>query len=239
MPLTTQEWQHFGADLAKLSSVGLRIAERNSLNATAFDVMRESRAEVGRTMTLRNKFTERSISVNKATRQRDFAEIGSTQKYMADQELGGITKKTGSHGVAIPTAAASGETQLPRRRLVRKSNRIENIKLDKSRGRFKSKKQEVFVRTIQAVQKKKRYVFIEDSGSKRQGLYRVMGTGRKNARGRYPGIRMKMLYSIRKDQVTITPKKWLRHSVDKEIPNMKSHYQRALEFQLRRLKTYR
>lgn len=49
-------------------------------------------------MTIRRTWTERSIRVNRATRSRPVAEVGSTEKYMEDQSVGAVRT-----GTAVPT----------------------------------------------------------------------------------------------------------------------------------------
>jgi hypothetical protein len=73
------------------------------------------RAELPRHFTIRTPFVAKGIRIRAATKSRLFAEVGSKDRFMRAQALGGTkTAKEGSH-VAIPVGARTTPTSVTRK----------------------------------------------------------------------------------------------------------------------------
>lgn len=226
-------------DLNKFKERAVPFAVRDTLNRTIFDARRESIGKVRTDMVLRNKFTERSIQVDRARGlnvQTMEAVVGSTLDYMEDQEFGATKTSRGKRGVPIPTTTASGEGEggRPRRKVPRAANRLARVKLSKrTGGGFKSRKQETFLRIKATVEAGKRFLYLNTG--RKQAIYRVQGRGRVNKQGRITGIKMKMVYDLSRRSVTINRNPWLKPSTDISSERIPEFYRRSLTFQLKRL----
>lgn len=218
------------ADLKNFASQALPYATRNTLNQAAFTTMREAKEGIRDNMTTRNKWTERSVRVEKSrslTIPRQSAAVGSGLDYMETQEFGGVERKTGSEGVAIPTSYSAGLAQnaKPRTRLPRKPNRIQNIQLRKRRGSGGSRKQQNLEAIKGAATSGRKFVFL-DLG-RRKGIFKVTGGKRR------PKIRM--VYDLTRPSVVIPKNPWLRPAVQRVEPQVARIHAASLRFQLKRL----
>jgi hypothetical protein len=163
-------------DLEKFRAKAIPFAMRATLNETAFEARKLWVDEIKRTLITRNTFTERSLRVERATGRTVAgmrAVLGSLAPYMGDRE-GGAPERRGP----VPTTVASGEGRggKPRRRLVRKPNRIGAIQLP-AKLRQGSRKQRTAVTISMAARKGHRYVFLELE--RRKGFFRVSGGKRR------------------------------------------------------------
>lgn len=152
-------------------------AGRDSLNSQAFAARSLWQKQISREFILRNRFTERSIRVDKSTglsMATMKAVVGSTAPYMATQETGGVDQG------AVPAEAASGESSLPRRRLVRRPNKLSVISLTR-RGRKGSRRQRNAVSIAMARKSGSKFVFLETERTK--GIFRLTG-GKRSPRVR-------------------------------------------------------
>ena len=225
--ISTAQARQFENKLRDLNKRGLRFAELETLNRTAFETQKTARQELGGRMVLRNQWTERSIQVARATRQTMEAATGSTQKYMEIQELGGREQAAGKHGVAIPTSVASGEGRdaKPRQRLVRRPNKVVNIRLARN-ANFSKRKQRNAVAIKRAVSTGNRYVFLELH--RRKGLFRIYGGKRKP--------RVEMIQDLSQKTVGIPRNPWLMPAAEKQRQRQPRYYAEALQRQLARLR---
>lgn len=217
-------------DLSVMASRALPFATRQTLNDTAFQTQRIARTDVRNEMTLRNRFTEQSIQVERERRELNIrkqqATVGSTADYMEDQEFGAIKTKRGKNGVAIATAYSAGqEGQQPRTRLPRRANKLASIRLSKRRTRGASKRQENFVKVKQAAESGQKYVFLNLRRGK--GIFRVLGGKRRP--------RIKMVHDLSRQSVVIPRNPWLTPAVAEASRMIPAFYADALRFQLRRL----
>jgi len=234
------EWRQYERKLERIRHKAIPFAVRASLDATAFDAQRGSREFVRSKMTLRNKWTGRSIRVNKVGRELNIdrmrSETGSSEDYMRMQEEGGIVRSNGKHGVAIPTSFASGEglKSKPKKRLPRRANKLSQIKLGRGKTKFKSKRQEAFLKVKEAVESGHRFVFLDNGRNK--AIYRVSGSGRVNKKGKFSGVKMRMVWNLENKTVKINKTNWLTQEVDDALKGMPQNYKRALLFQLKRIK---
>lgn len=240
LTISTRGLQAYEAKLVAIKSRALPFAVRNTLNGAAFVTRSASVVKVKSDMTVRNKWTERNMQVERARgydMSRFEAKAGSRLDYMATQEFGGVRRKKHKHGVPIPTSYSAGQSEnaRPRTRLPRKPNRLANLTLSRRQRKASSPKQRLLVAVNMAVQTGKRALFLgTPEGIKTQGIYRVLG-GRKTKRGWPRGARLKMLYSLEEDAVTIPRSPWLEPSTNvgkRAIPKL---YAKAIRQQLARL----
>lgn len=213
--------------LRNLNRRGLPFAELETVNRAAFETQKTARRELGGRMVLRNTWSERSILVRKANRQTMEAATGSTQAYMETQEIGGREDSSGKHGVAIPTSVASGEGRgaSPRRKLVRRPNKVSNITLARN-ARTSNRKQRNAIAVKEAIRTGRRYIFLELQ--RRKGLFRVYGGKRKP--------RVEMIQDLSRKAVNIPRNPWLMPAARQHIEQLPRYYGDALERQLRRLR---
>ncbi len=225
--IDTRQIAQLESKLRRLNTRGLRFAEVETINRAAFATMKESRQNVEQQMTLRNKWTQRSIRVQKATMSRSEAEVGSIAPHMETQEIGASEDAQGKHGVAIPTSVSSGEGRgrAPRQRLVRRPNKVSSIQLAKNK-RFASRKQRNAVAVKQAIRTGRRFIFLELQ--RRKGLFRVYG-GKRNPR-------IEMMHDLTRRRVTIPRNPWLMPAAQHQAQQLPRYYAQALQRQLARLR---
>ncbi|UGC98056.1 neck protein [Oceanospirillum phage vB_OsaM_PD0307] len=213
--------------LEDLNKKGLQFAELETVNRAAFEAQKDARRELGGRMVLRNAWSERSILVRKGSLQTMESAVGSTQQYMETQELGGREQATGKHGVAIPTAVASGEGRgaKPRQKMVRRPNKVSNITLARN-ARSSNRKQRNAIAVKEAIETGRRYIFLELQ--RRKGLFRVYGGKRKP--------RVEMIQDLTRKTVRIPRNPWLMPAANKQVAHLPRYYAAALDRQLARLR---
>ena len=234
--IDTADMKELEKDLKFYAAKVYPLISRDTINNAAFKAQQRGRAIVSRRMVNRNKFTIRSIQVDKARGmnvKKQEAAVGSTMDYMLDQEFGITKSKTGSKGVAIPTSVASGEGQgvKPRRKVVRRPNRRSSIKLLNTRIRAKSRKQAI-VATIQATARKggsKRFAYLPFK--RHPGIYWITG-GKKKAR-------IRQVYDFSKKSVTISPTPWLRPASRRGQKSIPAFFRKSTKFHLYRAGLFR
>jgi hypothetical protein len=195
------------------------------------------KARIRKEFVLRNKFTAKSIRVEKTRTLRVNAQesvVGSIASYMEDQEFGGTKIKKGKKGVPLPTTVASGEGRgvRPRGRLPRGPNKLAKIRLSSKGKGFKSKRQEIFLKVLFAARSGHKFVFL-DTGRK-QALYRVKGRGRVDKAGRITGIKMDMIYDLSHSSIRIPRTQIFLPTTIATQKQMPLLYRDALIFQLKR-----
>jgi hypothetical protein len=163
-------------DLERFRSKAIPFAMRATLNETAFATRKLWVDEIQRTLVTRNTFTTRSLHVEKATGRTVLgmkAVLGSRTAYLGDVEAGNTNPKGN-----VPTGVATGEGRgaKPRRRLVRRPNRIGSITLP-DKVRQGSRKQRTAVTIAMAARKGHRTIFLELE--RRKGFFRVTGGKRR------------------------------------------------------------
>lgn len=216
-------------DLERFRDDAFPYAIRATLNNSAFATRSIYQAEARSSMTLRNKYTTRSIRVDKArglsVRGME-AVVGSTAEYMRFQEEGVVHRKRGKHGVAIPTRAASGEARgsTPRQRLVRKPNKLANIALLR-RARAGTRQQRNVASITQAKAAGRKYVFL-DLG-RRKGIFRMTGGSRKKR------AKLTMLWDLSRPATVVKRNPMLQRSLTKVEPHVPRIHKKALLAQLR------
>lgn len=218
--------------LERLNSRGLLFAELEAVNRAAFETQKDARRNLAGKMTLRNTWTQRSILVQKANRMRLEATVGSTQGYMETQELGGKEEGKGGGNVAIPTSVASGEGRgaTPRKKLVRKPNKMSSIvlnrrKVNRSNSTGNRKRRNLYA-VKQAAASGNKYVFLELQRAK--GIFRLYGGKRKP--------RLEMVQDLSRKVVNIPRNPWLMPAANKQARQLPRYYGEALARQLKRLR---
>lgn len=158
-------------DLKAVSERALPHASRNALNDAAFEARKLWQEQMKDKFILRNDWTTRTLNVqrakgtNVATME---SSVRSNQAYLVTQEYGGFD--SGS----VPTGVATGEGRgaNPRKKLVRKPNKMGNISLGQ-RHRRGTRKQRNAVALHLAASSGKKFVFLELN--KKKGLFRLSG----------------------------------------------------------------
>jgi hypothetical protein len=163
-------------DLERFRSKAIPFAMRATLNETAFAARKLWVDEIQRTLVTRNTFTTRSLHVEKATGRSVLgmrAVLGSRAPFMGEVEAGNTNPKGN-----VPTGVATGEGRgaKPRRRLVRRPNRVGAIALP-DKVRQGSRKQRTAVTIAMAARKGHRTIFLELE--RRKGFFRVTGGKRR------------------------------------------------------------
>lgn len=165
--------------LEQLSRRDLGPAARETVNSLAFAGREAWQDEMRKSLTLRNRFTERRALVEMA-RSTSFgrgiaATLGHTEEYMALLESGG-TERAEKRFRPIPTEVAAGQSfgslRSGRTRAVRPSAIITRLG---SKHRSRSKNNARAIRD--AIRTGKRLVLLVMG--RRRGIYRVKGSKRK------------------------------------------------------------
>jgi hypothetical protein len=217
------------SDLKYFADRALPFATRKTLDDAAWQGSQIARADVKEKLINRNAWTAQSMRYQKSPRtltiKKQYSIMGTTADYMERQEFGGTKRKTGKHGVAIPTGYSAGQDgQEPRTKLPIRSNRLQNIRL-KDRRRYANKRQRNLVAIKQAAAAGGvQHVYL-DLG-RRRGLFRVTGGKRK------PKVRM--VHDLSRKSVSIPKTPIIKPAFDETVRMIPAFYADALRFQLRR-----
>lgn len=223
--------KEFERQLEKMAKRAFPFATRQALNDTAFHALVIGRKIVDKKMILRNKWTLKSLGVEK-TRTLDMRRqetvIGSRAEYMERQEFGGVKRTKGRHGVAIPTPDSSGEgTSGPRRRMPKPSNAMRNIRLRHIKtGRGNEPRNMRAGRIVStAAQERIRFVFLDLGRTK--GVFRISGSKKRP--------RVRLMASTSKKYVRIQKNPWLWPTAERASKRTVVFYRKALRIQLQRI----
>ena len=232
--IDTKDIKDLESDLKTFASRAFPFATKQTLNRSAFEAQKTIKRVIGVKMIERNKFTGRSIQVDQTRTlnvNRQAAVVGSTADYMEDQEFGGITYKSGKEGVDIPTTYSAGQAMsaTTRTRLPRRANTMQNIQLQKRRGKAMNRRQRNLVAIKQAAVTGFKFVFL-DLGRKK-GIFRVIGGKRR------PKIRM--VHDLTEQSVVIPKNPIFKPSIARTQALMPGFYRDALIFQLKRNNLFR
>ncbi len=229
----TSQFKQYEDDLKRLSRRSIPFATKNTVNTAAFETQKVSRLSLSKELILRNPFTLRSVQVEQTrtlNMSRQAAFVGSVADYMEKQEFGAVKASRGSEGVNIPTGYSAGQRgQTVRTRLPRKPNAVKNIRLSSGRVKAKNRRQKNLILVMQAANSSNKFIFM-DLG-RRKGIFKVVGGKRS------PKVRM--VHDLTRRTVRIPRKPWLLPATDKVIPMMSRFYRDSLQFQLKRLRTYK
>lgn len=226
--INSDQIQQYESDLKTFAKKAYPFATKATINRAAFTGRDIAQSMVKGKMIERNKFTRQSIQVDTARTlvvSRQFALLGSTADYMKTQEFGGTLQAEGKEGRPIATAAASGESSLPRKRLPRRPNKMRNIQLNRGSRAGANRKAKNKAAIMQAAAGKgSRFVFL-DMG-RRSGIYRVLGGKRKP--------RLRKIWDMSRRTVRVPARPWLKPATDKAARELPRYYRDALLFQLKR-----
>lgn len=226
--LDDRDVKRYAADLKTFARRAYPFATKATVNRAAFETRKGYQEGMRDDLTLRNKWTERSVRVDQAKTlivSRQEAIVGSMADYMATQEFGGTVKGKGKHQpIATSYSAGLGQNTRPRTKLPRKPNQLKNIQL-KRRGQGTAGRNARNAAAIrEAAGSGNKFVFL-DLG-RRQGIFRVLGGKRR------PYIRM--VWDLSSKSVRVPRKPLLlpaTRATEKQIPQ---YYGEAALFQLKR-----
>ena len=223
----TRDYERLWLRLDLWRTKAIPYAERTALTRSAWRARELWQGEIRDSMVLRNKWTEKSIRVDKA-RGLDLrmmeARVGSLAPYMETQEHGDTIRGTGKHGKAIPTSLAAGQAKgaQPRTRVVRRKHHLGAIR-PTSRLKTGSRKQRNAATMQRAIKAGNDIVVLErDEGF---GIFKL--TGKKR-------IRAKLLWDISRGSVVIKPNPTMDRALDKLRPEEPAIHIKALREQLAR-----
>lgn len=219
-----REIENLAKDLDRFARKAVPHATRDALNASAFEGRRRWIEEQKRVFTTRNTWTTRQVRVEKARgvniRTMD-AILGSTAHFMDEREFGETKQRKGKHGVPIPTTHARGGSP---KRLVRRPNRMPNIRLSKkSTGGGSAKKQRA-IAIRQAFKKGNKYTFLEDG--RRKGIVRLMGSRKR--------VKFRTVWDLSKPSVRVKPMPTLGPALQRLEPALGPIWAQALIQQAKR-----
>lgn len=226
LKVDTRDLKRLEEHLERYAKRSLPYAIRNGLNTTAFEARKEWVAQLPKAFTLRNTWTEKGLRVDKAG-GRSIAtmesRVGSIRDYMGEQEQGYTQRKRGKHGVAIPTAGASGQGKKARRtRSIRRSSYLSALNVVKTVTGGRQRRNAVAI----ALAAKAGGVAYLDLG-KRKGLFSIQGKPKG-------GLKIRMLYDLSKPTVVTKPHKTLEPAIEKLMPRLPAIQERALLDELRK-----
>lgn len=205
----TRDFKKLHDHLERLKKRALPYAARDALNGCAFELRKEWQSQIRTTFTNRNKFTERSIRVEKAsgidlkTMQ---SRTGSVAAYMGDQEGGGTVKGSGKHK-AIPGPAAAGMKPGARRtKTVRPRFHLGAINVKSpSLAKYGRRRQNAIVLAI-TIRKHERFALLNRSKGRGRGIFEVKGLKRK--------AKVKLLYNVSKGSVKVKPEPTMQRATN-------------------------
>lgn len=217
-------------DLEVFARSAMPHAARNALNAVAFEARKEWAELAKARMTLRNTYTVRSITYDKATGT-DIStmqsRVGSKADYMEHQEEGDTRRKKGKYGVPIPTASAAGQAMRarPRTRLVQKRSRMSAMDVPNRVGGNRQRKNAV---AILLAPKHGGIAFL--NLGKRKGLFRIEGRKR--------GLSIRMLWDLSRPTVKTPRNPMLADTLKAVGPRVPRLLEKALIEQLKKRKVF-
>lgn len=206
-------------DLDKLSSRALPYANRNAINSAAFQARVKSLTEIDKKMITRNTYTKRSIRVEKAAIGSQRALVGSTVKYMAEQEFGHVERKGSATGVAIQTSYSAGQGYATKRtRMPRRAHTLGKLKFSKRKGASRSQRNAIAVATS-------------------LGGYAFLDFGRKRGVFKIPARRkgkIHMVADVSQTSISVKPNAWLKPAADAVSKRLQGIYTAELGKQIKR-----
>jgi len=239
MRIDLSDVRRFERDLGALYKNALPYAVVDANNGIAFDMRGSWNGRLRNSFTLRNRFTERSIRVDKASIADSRAIVGSVAPYMKTQEFGAKEKKKGRYGVAIPTNEA--RVSKDHKKLVRKHYQVQNITILRN-GRLqrgpnaRKHRNRVAIAQAAAAPAGKRFAFL-DFGVRR-GIFEVRGSSSKGGR-RVGKHRIRMVQDLSHAMVDIPKRPTLAPTVQRGLHRGPSIYVKALQRQIDRQRLFK
>lgn len=228
----TKDHKKLHKDIAKAQR-SVPYAMRNALNDCAFHLRETWQMEIRAAFTLRNKFTERSIRVDKATGadpRSMQAVTGSVALFMGDQEEGATVRGRGKHK-AIPGPGAAGmKAGAKRTKVVRPQFRLGAINVNHpSLGRYGRRRQNAIVLAI-AIRKGERFALLNRAKGRGRGIFEVKGLKRK--------AKTKLLYNVSKGSVRVQAEPTMQRAIRRSREKFRSIMGDSLLFQMKRNRVF-
>lgn len=224
-------------DLEEFKKTAIPFAIRNSLNTSAFEMQKVWRREIRQTFVNRNKFTERSIHVEKARGSdpnRMVSVVGSIADYLDEQESGGTVRGKGALKPIPGPSAAGQQPGSKRTKLVMPSRYLQAIKATKATRGSSPRARNVAALLI-ARRKGQQFVLLEKpSGGK--GIFMVSGgtqrfNGRRMTRRK---LKTRLLWDLSRRTVRVPPAPTLQRSLQIIEPKLPHIHLAALLEQIHR-----
>ncbi len=221
----TRQLERLGNRLHRLAKKGVPHAMKNAVNKSAFAGRDAWQNKMRDEFVLRNRYTERSLRVEKArglNPRHARGILGSTADYMADQEFGASITGGGKHGHPIPTSYSAGQMGAqPRTKLPRRPNALQRIKLS-DRHKRGSRRQQVAATVAIAAKHNQRFVFLDLARTK--GIFRLIGGKKK---------RLRMVHDLTHRTVRIRPTPTLGPMLREIEPRLVRIHEREVIAQLK------
>ena len=218
-------------DLQVLAAKAIPHAARNALNSMAFDARSQWQGEIQREFTLRNKYTERSIRVDKASGTKIGSlrsVVGSVAPYMGDQEDGATVRGRGAHK-AIPGPVAAGQAAGAKRtRVVRAGRRLSAIHVKHPAPKGDRKRRNMIAMQVARRAGNKVALLERPKGGK--GLFLLGGGKRK--------ITARLLWDVSRGSVKVPPTHTLQKSLKSSNTRFAHIQYNAVIDQLRRNRVF-
>lgn len=218
-------FEKLSRDLKTFAKRGVPYAIRDALNGSAFAVQKEWKSGVRQSFTLRNRYTEQSIRVDKAKG----TNVGSMQSvtgtiadYMDDQEFGAST--TGP--VPGPAAAGNAPGSNKRTRLTRSAFRFGGVGVSRPTAKPLGKRRQNAIALAIAVRKGERFALLNRITSKGKGIFEVKGGKR--------GAKTKLIWSLKKGSMKVKPTPTLTKALAMSTGHMNKAINDAFIGQLKR-----
>lgn len=220
-------------DLNKFAARGLPYAVRDTLTGSAFALQKRWRAEVKSSFTLRNRYTEQSIRVDKAQGAKVEsmqAVTGTIAPYMPDQEEGATVRGRGKHK-AIPTAIAAGQGQGAKRtRVVRAGLRLQAVNVPTHPLPSMGRRRQNAVLMAIAIRKGERFALLNRIKTKGRAIFEVRG-GKRSGRAR-------MVWDMSRGSVKVHREPTLHRSIASSTADFERAQYAAVLKQLQRNKVF-
>lgn len=214
---------------ARLHSRALSNAVKYALDNAAYSTWKQTRDELPVRFQIRNTWTKRSITYEKANPKAEtlnmFSRVGSAREYMAKQEVGFVEQSKGKHGVPVPTGAASGEgrgAQVRRKRILRQKY-LSRLKVaqglyEKARSAATKGRKQAYAIALAMARREGRPVIYWESKRGRKGLYEIEGQS------------ITMLYDLTHRTLRTAAERWLSQPSEAARRRLEGVFARALRF---------
>jgi hypothetical protein len=231
----TREFQRLTKDLLTLKRSAMPFAIRDALTSAAFAARAHWQSEIGSAFTLRNKFTVRSVRVDKAKGTQltgMHAVVGSVAPYMGDQEAGARIKGKGKHKpIPAPGAAGHRAGAGARTRAVRAKYKLSAINVAAPTGGGYGKRRRNAIAIAVAIRRGQKFALLHRSKGSGRGLFEVRPGGRT--------ARTKLIWDVSRGSVRVPPQPTLKRALTKTESQAERIAIKAIERQLTRHRLFR
>lgn len=229
----TKDFKRLHESLERFASKAYPHAMRNALNGCAFELRKGWQSEIRQTFTLRNRFTERSIRVEKASGidvRGMKAVTGSVAPFMGDQEVGASVRGRSRHK-AIPSPIAGGGSGAGKRpRLVAGRYKLSAVMVASQPMAKYGRRRQNAVSLAIAIRKGERFALLNRTKGKGRGIFEVKGLKRK--------AKTRLIWNVSKGSVKVKPEPTMRRAVARSKHAFERVLYDSLLFQLKRNKVF-